>query len=47
MKSPDAMWENAECVHQLQFNSLRQKALKLDEIRIKFMFFFPMEKEPI
>lgn len=41
------MWKNAKCVHQLQFDSLRQRALKLDEIRIKFISFFSMEKEPI
>lgn len=37
MKSPDAMWKNAKCVHQLQFDSLRQNVLKLHAIRIKFM----------
>ena len=36
---PDVMWKNAKCLHQLQFDSLRQKALKLGEIRIKFMGF--------
>lgn len=40
MKSPDAMWKNAKCLHQLQFDSLIKKALKLGEIRIKFMGFY-------
>lgn len=40
MKGPEAIWKNAKCVHQLQFGSLRQKALKLDEIRIKFIRLF-------
>lgn len=45
MKSPDALWKNAKCVYQLQLGSLRQKALKLNEIRIKFIGFFSTEKD--
>jgi hypothetical protein len=40
MKSSDKMWKNAKCIYQLQFHSLKQKSLKLDEMIVKFTVIF-------